>query len=109
MVLPSMEVTMKYLVVISCLFSLPALANSEQLSCKSANGDVEFTREWLVIKSTDKQGLFDTIEPFQSEDNNSDPREGDVLQFKSSYAGQAGVKLSVKKVGKSEKVAGEEN
>ncbi|MGZ3693904.1 MAG: hypothetical protein ACXWQO_06860 [Bdellovibrionota bacterium] len=100
---------MKFLIFASFLISLSAFANNEELSCKTASGDVEFTREWLVVKTTDAHGLFDTLEPFRSEDSNAEPRVGDALQFKSSYEGQPGVKILVRKASKPQKVAGEEN
>jgi hypothetical protein len=100
---------MKYLMLFSLLLSLPAMANNEKLSCKSSDGQIEFTRDWLVIKSTDRQGLFEDIEAFTSQDAAAEPQVGDILEFKPRYDSEPILKLAVQKAGKWKKVAGEEN
>ena len=100
--------TLLILISLSLLTS-SALANSAEYSCKTANGDIEFTREVLVIRSASQQTLYSEIESFDSIDGNTWPNDGSVVEFKARWSTQLNPKFHIHKHGPSQKVAGEEN
>ena len=82
-----------------------AEAGGWRYSCRSADGEIEFTRMYLVARNV--EGQIANLDSYINEDNNTFLEKGEALNFKSHWDSVPGHKVTILAKSKEKKIAGE--